>query len=80
MKTKLSNWAKAKQDCVNFQQQCLLEESKQKLRHNEERHQEDLKQKREIHDKNMVMIQEEHEIKLSILKLQKQKMLKELSE
>ncbi|KAG5887222.1 hypothetical protein JTB14_010803 [Gonioctena quinquepunctata] len=80
LKTKLTNWAKAKQDCVSIQQQCILDECKQKLRLNEEKHQEDLKQKREIHEKNMVMIQEEHEVKISILKLQRQKLLKELSD
>ncbi|KAG5900154.1 hypothetical protein JTB14_035299 [Gonioctena quinquepunctata] len=79
LKTKSTNWAKAEQDCVSIQQHCILDECKQKSRLNEEKHQ-DLKQKREVHGKNMVMIQEEHEVKISILKLQRQKLLKELSD
>lgn len=80
LKTKLSDWASSKQNFISIQQQCLREESQQKIKHAEEKHQQEMKHKKDIHEQKMQMNKEEHEMKLSILKLQKQKLIKELAE
>lgn len=80
LKSKLTDWAKSKQDFLTTQQECLLEENKQRLKQNEEKHLQEMKHREELHQQKLKMLKEEHAIKMSILNLEKQKSLKELSD
>ncbi|CAH1102843.1 unnamed protein product [Psylliodes chrysocephalus] len=74
LKTKLGNWAKAKQDSVSVQQQVLLKQHRQKLAHNEDKHRQEMEHNKETHKQAMLFANEEHEVKMSILKLEKEKL------
>ncbi|CAG9840735.1 unnamed protein product [Diabrotica balteata] len=71
LKSKLTDWAKSKEDLLSIQQKCIIDESRQKLQHNEEKHKQELRHREERHKQQLKMEKEEHRIKMDILELQK---------
>ncbi|XP_044746883.1 uncharacterized protein LOC123308333 isoform X2 [Coccinella septempunctata] len=77
--TSRTEWLQKKQDTLTIQQKCLIDECNQKLQHLQEIHDQKLRHTEESHRQKIRMDQEEHDMKMSILKLQRQKLLNELS-
>lgn len=78
LKTKIGNWAKSKQDLLLVQEKCFLEEHKLKLKQMEEKHEAEIRRQEELHKQILKMRQEEHDIKMSLLKMERNKLINNL--